>query len=168
MPSNDDLKDTENVTAVQAESDAFTTVPEIDSAAFFNEEEEGDTTPLVKPRTLRQRRPHARASGYQPQKRMTVDDVLARFAACDRCSYFLAGYYSAVGREQWQTAVAHMDAGWLTLAWSPHMRLLVEKSYGVSVDVEHYYYESCCPNCQRAFTFWAADEDAQPDFQISV
>ncbi|MCA9962057.1 MAG: hypothetical protein KC443_23640 [Anaerolineales bacterium] len=192
MPSDDDqdiaveaseLKDTENELSGQTED-----VTPVEFAEKVVEEAAGsawetavsadddlydsDDGPLpevrLPSRSQRQRRPHARRSGHQPQSQVSVDAVLARFAACDRCSYFLTGYYSKLGLDNLQTAVSQIDAGWLTLTWSPVTRTLVETAYGTSVDRGHYYYEGCCPNCHRAFTFWAKDEAAQPDFQISM
>lgn len=132
------------------------------------ENETGEVERSKSSRRQRQRRTPTRGAGRQLKTHLTVDDVIARFAACDRCSYFLTGYYSAVGLDSLKTTVSQMSTEWVTLVWSSTTRTLVEKSYGVSVDLEYYYYEGCCPNCRRAFVFWAEDDSAQPSFQISV
>jgi len=102
------------------------------------------------------------------QQRSPLDEVLARFAGCDRCSYFLASYVSVQGQEVLETAVAESDDEWLQLAWIPTMPTLVEKSFGITIDQGDFYVEGSCPLCQRVFVYTTETEEERADFQISL
>ena len=93
------------------------------------------------------------------KKKATLDQAVARFAACGRCSFFLTGYRAEQGLQALQMAVEEVQSGWLALHWDQSMRNLVHKSYGIRVDVAYDYYESCCTECRRRFIFQAADEE---------
>lgn len=86
---------------------------------------------------------------------MTADkqQVQRNFAACDRCSFFLAGYKILHGQESVDAAVEGTDGRWLTLVWDPQTRMLLQKSYGGRLDLELDYYDSQCPVCQRRFVY---------------
>lgn len=103
-----------------------------------------------------------------PVQRSPLDEVLARFAACGRCVYFLLSYQSLAGREVLETAVSAAEDEWLQLPWVETIPTLVEKSYGVSLDKGDFYVEAVCPLCQRAFAYTAETEEQMPDFQIAL
>lgn len=103
-----------------------------------------------------------------PGQRSPLDEVLARFAACGRCVYFLLSYQSLAGREVLETAVAAADDQWLQLPWVKTIPTLVEKSFGLTIDWGDFYVEAVCPLCQRAFVYTAETEEQMPDFQIEL
>lgn len=88
--------------------------------------------------------------------------MVSHFAACGRCSYFLAGYRVIHGVENLETAVFDSKAGWLTLSWNHEMRKLLTKSYGIELYADTYHFDGCCSECGRHYTFQAGNtpEDA--------
>lgn len=93
-----------------------------------------------------------------------MDELMADFTACDRCSFFLAGYRALHGLEHLQ-AVGSQDKadGWITLKWDSQTRHLVNKSYGCRLDIVASYYDGLCPHCQRRFVIEVADESEESD-----
>lgn len=91
------------------------------------------------------------------RNRMTLDEITARFAACGRCSFFLAAYKVEQGTEQLEEALASSKAGWMRLPWNSEVRALVHKSYGVRIDISCYHYEGCCLECYRHFIYHSAN-----------
>lgn len=123
-------------------------------------ENEQENKKYRKKRSSRRKRSGAKVS---PQ------EIVAWFSACGRCSFFLAGYQLLDGVDNLETAVAQSESGWLSLTWNQEMCHLLNKSYGCRVDIECYYLDSTCPECNRHFVFRAADEDNEtPDFRIET
>lgn len=92
---------------------------------------------------------------------------MADFIACGRCSFFLTGYRVLYGMEKLREAAQASDDQWLTLNWSHATRQLVQSSYGNRLDVDFYYFDGRCPECQRRFVIGAAelpngDEEEEP------
>jgi hypothetical protein len=101
--------------------------------------------------------------------RKATDDMVAWFAACARCSYFLAGYRVEYGLEGLETVAVDSKAGWLSLSWSQSMCKLVRKSYGNRMDLDCYHYDGSCPECHRQFTYHADDNgDVPARFRIEL
>ncbi len=99
----------------------------------------------------------------QTQRRLlTVDDVIAYFAPCGRCGYFLSGVRAAFGRESLETAVAKAKGGWLTFPWHYDLQDLLLGSYGSRVEDSDYHFDGCCPECRRAFTYHALRSENHP------
>ncbi len=104
---------------------------------------------------------HERA-GKPKKKRLPkdfayYDQVVAHFAACGRCSYFLAGYRVIHGVENLETAVDKSKAGWLSLSWNHAMLDLLSKSFAVEIYADFLHYDGCCPECGRHFVYQAGD-----------
>lgn len=99
----------------------------------------------------------------------TPDKVMQNFAACSRCSYFLSGYRVLHGPESLAEAAAQSDSQWLTLQWDGDTRHLVQNSFGCRVDVDWFYFASCCPECYRPFMM-ALEEapESQPVFRLQL
>lgn len=97
-----------------------------------------------------------------------LEHVLRNFVACNRCSFFLAGYRVIYGLENLETAAGNQADGWLSLTWSEETRQLLQSSYGGRLDTELYYYDGQCPVCRRRFTYQAAEEGEQPQFRIGI
>lgn len=98
----------------------------------------------------------------------TMDRVVADFAACGRCSYFLAGYRVVYGMEDLEAAVTSSKSGWLELTWSHPMRELVQKSFAIRVDVDFIHYEGCCPECRRHFICKPGEGEQPGTFHIEI
>jgi hypothetical protein len=95
--------------------------------------------------------------------------VLANFVPCGRCSFFIAGYRVIHGLESLQKAAGKAGEQWLALRWDPEVRHLVQKSYGGELDVELFYYDGRCPECQRRFIYEEGDQEGEPDsFRIEL
>lgn len=88
-----------------------------------------------------------------------LDEVTGQFAACDRCSYFWAGYQLIDQAFAVETAVDPDKPGWLVLISSYPVRDLVYKSFGNRLDLDFFHYEGCCPGCQRPFIFHSSNGD---------
>lgn len=121
------------------------------------------------PRIEKPRRPKRQGTRKRPRNQpWQVETVLTRFSACGRCVYFLLSYQSMAGAEVLATAVARSDDEWLQLPWIDQMPTLVEKSYGLSIDLGDDYVEAICPLCQRPFAYSAATEEFAADFQMVI
>ncbi len=121
------------------------------------------------PRIEKPRRPKRQGARKRPRNQpWQVESVLKRFSACGRCIYFLLSYQSMAGAEVLATAVANSNDEWLQLPWIDQMPTLVEKSYGLSIDLGDDYVEAICPLCQRPFVYNAATEEFAADFQMVV
>ncbi len=81
---------------------------------------------------------------------------------------FLLSYQSTTGREVLETAVDESDDEWLQLNWVDTLPMLVEKSYGITLDRGDFYVEGSCPVCQRVFVFTTETDEELADFQISL
>lgn len=98
-----------------------------------------------------------------------LEEVIGDFVACGRCSFFLSGYRVIHGLDNLQAAAENRSGKWLHLDWNRETRHLVQKSYGGQLDVEHYHYDSRCPECRRRFIYRAAAEEGeQVSFQIEL
>lgn len=100
-------------------------------------------------------------NGRQPKA--ALDDVVAYFAACGRCGYFLTGYRALMGLEALKTAVTQAKSGWLVLTWDDNVRELVLKSYASDVEANDMHFEGCCMECRRHYIFRAARSANFPD-----
>lgn len=97
-----------------------------------------------------------------------LQEKLSRFICCGRCSLFLAAYRLKHDDAELFAAVNRIENGWLTLPWDPGLRELINKSYGCRIDVEAYYFESCCPECHSAFVYAESAEDQTLQFRIKI
>jgi hypothetical protein len=88
-----------------------------------------------------------------------LKEKLTRFTSCGRCSLFLAAYRLNHDDAELLDAANNIQNGWLTLSWDPSLRKLLNKSYGCRIDVEAYYFESCCPECRCAFVYEESEDD---------
>lgn len=88
---------------------------------------------------------------------------MADFVACGRCSFFLAGYRVLHGADQLAEAAEASDDEWLALKWDHATRRLVQESYGSRLDIEFYYFDSRCPECQRRFVIGTGEEADSPE-----
>ena len=116
----------------------------------------------------RKRQPGGSRRGKKSSTTPVADDIVARFAACGRCSFFLSEYRLSYKPEAYATAVANIEEGWLTLDWDDRLRRMVHGAYGSRVDIESYYFEACCPECRRPFVFRAETEDDAAVFRIGM
>ena len=108
----------------------------------------------------------------RPRKRRPASGmvkVAARFAACGRCSFFLAGYKALVGEEALEMAVSQRGHHWLRLPWNQSATDLLHKSYGRRVEADCFHYEGICRECRRHFIYEAPDAaDEPPQFRIEL
>lgn len=98
----------------------------------------------------------------------TLSKIIADFAACGRCSYFLAGYRVVCGVEDLETAIDRCKSGWLVLTWNHAVRELVYKSYDCRVDIDFSHYEGCCPECRRHFICETGEGEQPGTFRIVI
>lgn len=101
-------------------------------------------------------KPRVELSGSE--KRI-LDETLIRFTSCGRCSQFLAAYRLKHDDAELLAAVKTIENDWLPLPWDSTVRELLVKSYGCRIDMEAYYFESCCPECQSPFIVSEAEND---------
>ncbi len=116
-------------------------------------------------------RGNQRRSGYRDRRRpqrpvlsnLSFEDLQRYFLACGRCSYFLAGYRVLHGQPALGTAAAGAEDSWITLTWDGPTRELVFKSYGLRTDIDHFFIEHACPECQRRLVYDQGEEDTPAD-----
>lgn len=88
---------------------------------------------------------------------------MADFFACGRCSFFLAGYRVLHGTEAIEQAAEASSDQWLTLKWDHETRRLVQASYGSRLDIDFFYFDGRCPECQRRYVI--GEEVLEPDVE---
>ena len=135
---------------IMSEEDEFT----LESTLELEGEEEPEKP--VKPRVI--------LSGKDAK---FLNDALIRFTSCGRCSLFLAAYRLIHDDGELLAAVRFVENDWLSLPWDGDVRELLLKSYGVRIDVESYYFESCCPECKSPFIY-SEEEDGSHRFLMSI
>ena len=117
---------------------------------------------------------HATPNGKQPftlskKQHEVYKQLLDSFAACDRCSFFLAGYRVLHGVEHLQEIAANSKHSWVELDCSPATRQLFNKSYGQMLENDWDYYECSCRRCQRSFTYQRADTNSKSlTFRVQI
>jgi hypothetical protein len=94
-------------------------------------------------------------------------EILLRFTSCGRCGLFLS-VYRLDHNDDFLKALDEIEGGWLTLPWHPGMRNLIHKCYGARVDIESYFFEGTCRECQRPFSFAELDPDQPALFLIKL
>lgn len=98
-----------------------------------------------------------------------LNQVTSWFAACGRCSFFLAGYRLISDEEMLETAVANRSKKWLTVPWSKALAELILKTYGSRIDINCYHFEGQCLECHRRFTYQGANKEGeQATFRIAL
>lgn len=95
--------------------------------------------------------------------------VVSWFAACGRCSFFLAGYGLICDEDVLETAVANRSKKWLTIPWSHDLAQLIHKTYGSRIDITCYHFEGQCKECHRRFMYQGTEnEDESATFRIEL
>lgn len=98
-----------------------------------------------------------------------LQQIVTWFAACGRCSYFLAGYRLISDEAALETAVANRGKKWLTVPWSQELADLIHKTYGSRIDTSYYHIDGQCPECCRRFTYQEANKkDQTTTFRIEL
>ncbi|MFQ5436940.1 MAG: hypothetical protein ACE5FD_18945 [Anaerolineae bacterium] len=97
-----------------------------------------------------------------------VKQIVSWFSVCARCSFFLAGYKTAVSDEALDEAATAAKGGWMTLAWNQDVCRLVHKSYGSRLDMDCFHYDGICPDCRRTFVFRGGDEEEGETSQFRI
>ena len=91
-------------------------------------------------------------------ERQSYDRAIRRFQVCGRCSYLLADFRLALGRETFESAILEdIRDGWLQLTGPDSFRLLIRKAYGISPDLNYEQYDGLCPECRRRITFYGVE-----------
>jgi hypothetical protein len=104
-------------------------------------------------------KPRVKISG---QDKQILKETLTRFTSCGRCSLFLAAYRLNHDDVEMLAVVNDIEDGWLALPWDSHVRGLINKSYGWRIDMESFYFESCCPECHGTFVY-SGPENGEPN-----
>jgi hypothetical protein len=148
-----DLEDETAVTDPLSESDNDELELDFDAVDDLPEEESLADAPLEPTAVIRL---------SSPLSRVSLDELVACFAPCGRCGYFLAGYRAALGLANLQTAVSQTKSGWIVLAWNDVVRELVLKSYASDIEENDFHFEGSCPECHRHFIYRAPNHPNQP------
>jgi hypothetical protein len=106
-------------------------------------------------------------SKAKPERADSNQEIKARFAACQRCCYFLGSYISLHGEAALETAALNSSSDWLTFTWDQQTRNLVHKAFGVRLDVDFYHFESCCVACCRQFVY-ESDAENKAVFRVRL
>ena len=108
------------------------------------------------------------ANGERQRKQLVLKEIVSWFAACARCSFFLAGYQLEYNRDQSIQETDSSESGWLNLGWNQSICKLLRKSYGFHLYMDCYHYEGVCPECQRQFVYHVSEEGSKGRFQIEL
>lgn len=103
------------------------------------------------------------------RERSELEEVMADFVPCGRCSFFLAGYRAIHGLEVLESAAGESDGDWLALPWNDETRRLLQDSYGRRLDIEHFFLDGHCPECHRRFVYEAGEKEGEPSsFRVEL
>lgn len=92
--------------------------------------------------------------------------LVENFAACGRCSFFLAGYRVLQGEEGLELALSQTEDEQMPLVWTYDMRDLVVRSYGTRFDGSYLHLNGSCPECGRPFTYsHEAEDETEPQIE---
>jgi hypothetical protein len=100
--------------------------------------------------------------------RAFLKESLSRFTNCGRCSLFLAAYRLNHDDSELLASVREMEDEWLSLPWDSNLRSLLYKSYGCRIDLDAYYFESCCPECHTVFVYMESMEDQSDTLRFKM
>lgn len=81
------------------------------------------------------------------------------FVACSRCSFFFTGY--DLIHHDLEQAIVESRGKWIELSWDSEIRVLLNKSYGVSIRKDDEAFEGLCKDCRRIFVI--RDLDKKPE-----
>ena len=114
---------------------------------------------------MNKKRGQRRNARRNEKEKSDLDLVVDDFVACGRCSFFLAGYRVLHGMEALKEAAEASDDEWLVLRWDMATKQLVQKSYGSRLDIEFYYFDGRCPECQRRFVIEAGEQAVEEEVE---
>jgi hypothetical protein len=83
--------------------------------------------------------------------------VFDEFVLCGRCSFFLAGCRTAYGLDALEAAAQTGDRQSLSLPWDMSALRLLQESFGFDIDSTVLWFEGCCRECGRRFSFGDPD-----------
>ena len=95
---------------------------------------------------------------FSRAERDALDRQQRRFAACGRCSYFVADCRVKLGGEAYQTAVLDSRDGWVRLEGDHGIHRMAMGAYGVELDAEFDLFDGSCPECRRRFVIVNEDD----------
>jgi hypothetical protein len=98
----------------------------------------------------------------------SAEQVVAWFAACARCSFFLSAYRLEQDNDAFVAATNNSKAGWLSLEWNQALCKLVRKSYGSLLDIDCYHYVGSCPECHRQFVYHVSEDQDNPSSRFRI
>lgn len=82
-----------------------------------------------------------------------------RFAACGRCSYFVADCGLYLGESVLQSAILAARDGWLQVEGDATLHKLAMNAYGVHLDETFEMFDGICPECRRRFVLAREGDD---------
>lgn len=82
-----------------------------------------------------------------------------RFAACGRCSYFVADCGLYLGESALQSAILAAGDGWLQVEGDATLHKLAMNAYGVHLDETFELFDGICPECRRRFVLAREGDD---------
>ena len=95
---------------------------------------------------------------FSRAERDALDRQQRRFAACGRCSYFVADCRVKLGGDAYQTAVLDSRDGWVRLEGDHGIHRMAMGAYGVELDAEFDLFDGSCPECRRRFVIVNEDD----------
>ncbi len=105
---------------------------------------------------------------HRQKKPVTPQQVITRFAGCGRCSFFLSDIRLTRDPAFFEEAVTNIDYNWLVLPMDSSLRILIQKTFGVRLDIDAFFVEGCCPECRRAYICNLDIDGEPPEFRIII
>ncbi len=112
-------------------------------------------------RNSQQRSSRKPGRGRQTRSNTPLDKVRRSFFGCGRCSYFFSGVRALLGLPKLTQMAEAATLGWITLDWTPALRTLVERNFGLDLHSDTTYLQGSCIECGRAFTAHGDDDSAE-------
>ncbi len=166
-PENDDeVQEIKDDKAEEVKSDADAT-PELKGTELSGKPQVEDKKPQessanLEPEDSKKHKIKSRKMSYPFNK------MVANFAGCGRCSYFLAGYRVLHGELVLEKAVNRMKSNQLQLPWVDEMRKLIVNSFGIPFDIDFMRLNGRCPECGRPFTYKESLSQKNPNSTFTI
>ena len=100
--------------------------------------------------------------------KLTPDGLLRHFLGCRNCCYLLTGLQVLYGRDVINRMVSEFDGRWFSIPITRETLSLIQKTYGLRMDLNDHYIDYACEVCCRRMTLELPSEEEIVEESVSV